>query len=46
MANAEDWPAARRTEETVRSLLDTPEYQEEEAYRQRLDAFYQELEAR
>jgi hypothetical protein len=43
MADEEDWPVARRTEETVRTLLDTPEYQEEEVYRQRLAAFYQEL---
>ena len=46
MANTEDWPAARRTEETVRALLDTPEYREEEAYRQRLAAFHRELGAR
>jgi hypothetical protein len=46
MADTEDWPVVRRTEEAVQELLDTPEYQEEEIYRQRLAAFYQALEAK
>jgi Zn-dependent M28 family amino/carboxypeptidase len=42
MASAEIWPVARREEKAVLELLDSPEYQEETEYRQRLDAFYKE----
>ena len=42
VAHAEDWPAARRSEEAVQALLDTPEYQEEQEYREKLDAFYRQ----
>jgi hypothetical protein len=42
VAHAEDWPAGRRSEEAVQALLDTPEYQEEQEYREKLDAFYQQ----
>jgi hypothetical protein len=45
IADAEDWPAAHRTKEEVREVLDSPEYQEEEVYRQRLATFYREREA-
>ena len=39
------WPVARREESAVQKLLDTPEYQEEQAYRERIDAFYREARA-
>jgi Zn-dependent M28 family amino/carboxypeptidase len=42
MASAETWPVTRREEKAVLELLDSPEYQEETEYRQRLDAFYRE----
>ncbi len=42
MANEEDWPVTRRTEETVVELLDGPDYQEEKAFRERVDALYAE----
>lgn len=40
IANEKTWPARRRSEEAVRELLDSPDYQEEEAFRKRRDAFY------
>jgi Zn-dependent M28 family amino/carboxypeptidase len=40
IAHEEDWPVARRTEEAVHELLDSPDYREEQAYRERLDAYY------
>jgi Zn-dependent M28 family amino/carboxypeptidase len=40
LATEEQWPAARRDEQTVMKLLDSPDYQEEKAFRDRLDAFY------
>ena len=43
IASEETWPVARRDREAVRELLDSPEYQEEEAYRERLAAFYEEV---
>jgi Zn-dependent M28 family amino/carboxypeptidase len=46
MANEEDWPVARRTEETVVELLDGPDYQEEKAFRERVDALYAERRGR
>jgi len=41
LASEMDWPAARRDEAAVLALLDGPDYREEQAYRQRLEAFYQ-----
>lgn len=40
IASKESWPVALREEQVVRELLDMPEYQEEKAFRERLDAFY------
>jgi Zn-dependent M28 family amino/carboxypeptidase len=40
MASEQDWPVRRRDEAAVLELLEGPDYQEEQAYRQRLDAFY------
>jgi aminopeptidase YwaD len=45
LASEEDWPATRRPEEAVLELLETPEYQEEEELRARVDAFYTERSA-
>jgi len=42
MTSEETWPVARRDEEAVLELLDGPEYREEQAYRERIDAFYKE----
>ena len=42
MASTQTWPVTRREEKAVLELLDSPEYQEETEYRQRLDAFYKE----
>jgi hypothetical protein len=43
IASEEDWPSARRDEEIVRALLDTPEYQEEQEVRARVGAFYAQV---
>jgi hypothetical protein len=40
VAQAEDWPAARRSTDAVQALLDSPEYQEEQRYRERIAAYY------
>lgn len=40
IASEENWPASRRATEAVLELLDGPDYQEEQAFRQRLDAYY------
>jgi len=40
MASEKHWPAARREPAVVQKLLDRPEYQEEKAFRERLNAFY------
>ncbi len=40
VARAGEWPATRRTAEDVRALLDSPEYQEEQRYRERIAAYY------
>ena len=40
MANAADWPAQQRSQETVAELLDNPDNREESAFFARLDAFY------
>jgi aminopeptidase YwaD len=42
MAHEEAWPVARRSGEAVQALLDSPEYQEEQEYRQQLEAFYRQ----
>ena len=42
VAHADDWPAARRSGERVQALLDSPEYQEEQEYREQLDEFYRQ----
>ncbi len=42
IASVEAWPVARREEKAVLELLDTPEYREEQEYRDRLDALYRE----
>jgi Iap family predicted aminopeptidase len=44
LASERDWPAARRDEEAILRLLDTPDYREERELRARVDAYY--LEAR
>lgn len=41
IASEETWPVTRRDEKTVLELLDSPEYQEEKKFRQRLDVFYE-----
>jgi len=41
MASEETWPVTRRDEKAVLELLDSPEYREEQEYRDRLDAFYE-----
>lgn len=40
MANAADWPAQQRSQETVAELLDNPDNREESAFFARLDAYY------
>jgi len=40
IAHEDAWPVARRSKEAVQVLLETPEYQEEQEYRERLDEFY------
>jgi len=45
LSSEEDWPVAGRSKEAVLELLDTPEYQEEQAYRERIDAFYEKARA-
>jgi len=42
IAGEAGWPAARRSEQSVLDLLDSPGYQEETAYKARLTAFYQQ----
>jgi Zn-dependent M28 family amino/carboxypeptidase len=42
VASEEGWPVTRRDEEAVMALLDSPDYRVEQAYRQRLNAFYEE----
>jgi Zn-dependent M28 family amino/carboxypeptidase len=44
VASADDWPVSRRAEATVQELLDSPDYQEEKAFRERLDAFYAQVD--
>ena len=40
IANEPNWPVSRKDEKAVMELLEDPEYQEEKAYRERLEAFY------
>ncbi|MFZ5918863.1 MAG: M28 family peptidase [Chloroflexota bacterium] len=40
MASEQNWPARKRDPEDVLKMLDGPEYREEQAYRERLEAFY------
>jgi Zn-dependent M28 family amino/carboxypeptidase len=42
-ANEENWPAARRTEEAVLEILDSPEFQEQAEFQARLEAFREKL---
>jgi Zn-dependent M28 family amino/carboxypeptidase len=42
MASADTWPVTRREEKAVLELLDSPDYRDENEYRERLDAFYKE----
>ena len=42
MASDEEWPVSRRDGEAVQALLDSPDQQEEKAFRDRLDAYYVE----
>ena len=44
LASEESWPVARRDEADVLALLDGPDYQEEKAFRDRLDALYAEAQ--
>ncbi len=41
IASEETWPVTCRDEQAVLELLDSPEYREEQEYRDRLDAFYE-----
>lgn len=40
MASAIEWPASRRTRDTVKALLDSPDYREEAELFASVDAFY------
>ena len=42
MALAENWPAPRRSQETVAELLNNPENKEEEAFFAKLDVYYEQ----
>ncbi len=42
MASEDSWPVARRSEQTVLELLDTPDYREEQQFREAEDTFYRE----
>jgi hypothetical protein len=42
IASEEAWPVTQREKKVVLELLDGPDYQEEQAYRERLDAFYEQ----
>jgi aminopeptidase YwaD len=44
MASEKRWPAAKREPAVVQKLLDRPDYQEEKAFRESLDAFYAQEE--
>ncbi len=44
IASEEDWPVARRSTEKVMELLDGPDYREEKAYYERLDAYFRQME--
>jgi hypothetical protein len=37
---SEEWPAVRRSQETVAELLDNPDNKEEEAFFIKLDKYY------
>jgi Zn-dependent M28 family amino/carboxypeptidase len=39
MADASEWPAARRSDEQVKALFDKPEYQEEAEFRAQIAAY-------
>jgi Zn-dependent M28 family amino/carboxypeptidase len=41
-ASVENWPLARRDQDAVLALLDTPDYQEERELRARVDAIYRQ----
>ena len=43
IASEETWPVAQRDKETVAKILDRPEYYEEEAYRERLNVYYEKV---
>lgn len=43
IAKDENWPASRRSVETVKELLDSPEYREEVAFNSRLEAYLKGL---
>ncbi|MBE2223140.1 MAG: M20/M25/M40 family metallo-hydrolase [Anaerolineae bacterium] len=43
MAMAENWPAARRSQEIVAELLDNPENKEEETFFAKLDEYYAQM---
>jgi aminopeptidase YwaD len=40
LANAAEWPVARRDPQAVQGLLDSPAHREEKELRQKVDAFY------
>ena len=40
IANETNWPASQREEKSVLAVLDGPDYQEEKAYRKRLEEYY------
>ncbi len=44
VASEESWPVARREENTVLAILDSPEYREEAAYKARLQAYREQLD--
>jgi Zn-dependent M28 family amino/carboxypeptidase len=43
IAHEADWPVSRRDEKAVLEVLDSPEYQEAQEYRDRIEAYYREL---
>jgi Zn-dependent M28 family amino/carboxypeptidase len=40
IACAEDWPVEQRDKDSVKALLDSPEYREEREHREKVNAFY------
>jgi Zn-dependent M28 family amino/carboxypeptidase len=45
IATSDGWPAGRRDQDSVAAVLDGPDYNEEAAYRTRIETFYSNLQA-